>query len=180
MPNWCDCELHIWGKRPELVKFRDFARGEPASDTAVPGQIQVLSEKPFIPYPAEQFAERAEEIEAEHLTLTERVIKRIQGGHAPSGYSSGGYEWCIANWGTKWGFCNPVLAHDGQKKLLYEFESAWSPPSPLIRKMGEMFPQLKFRLLYFEGSCAFQGCLEMEGGICTEDETSSYSGRRGG
>jgi Ferredoxin-like domain in Api92-like protein len=151
MPNWCECDLTIKGPKDELLKFRDFAKTNKS----------VLDHNRFVPYP-DKFKRKDEE--------------PVNG---KDGFNSGGYEWCLTNWGTKWGICTPELT-ERKKSLLYGFECAWSPPVPLIRKMGEMFPALSFKLKYFEAGMAFQGVFEMREGHCSIDECKTYRGNRGG
>jgi hypothetical protein len=96
------------------------------------------------------------------------------------GFNSGGYEWCCLHWGTKWGICEAELTYEKKKSLKYAFRTAWSPPLPIIKKMGTVFPQLKFILSYFEGGSAFRGRFVMENGENTSNETGYYHGQRGG
>jgi len=42
------------------------------------------------------------------------------------------YEWCVANWGTKWDVggddaCEPTISADGHGAT-FGFSSAWAPP----------------------------------------------------
>jgi hypothetical protein len=96
------------------------------------------------------------------------------------GFNSGGYEWCIANWGTKWGCCEVSITSRGDNYVILEFESAWCPPEPVIVKLGELFPDHRFTLQYWEGGCCFQGELIMQDGEVELEENHSYHGRRGG
>lgn len=48
------------------------------------------------------------------------------------------YEWCCANWGTKW---NAYYVVDGVNKLT--FDTAWSAPEPVIDKLAELFPAVQ-------------------------------------
>lgn len=60
--------------------------------------------------------------------------------------STSWYEWCIANWGTKWN------AYDQNDKrnttdTIY-FQTAWSSPIALIQELSKMFPLVKLELTY--------------------------------
>ena len=48
------------------------------------------------------------------------------------------YGWSIDHWGTKWNAYehNECLDH-------LEFETAWAAPHPVIKKLSEMYPNLK-------------------------------------
>ena len=58
------------------------------------------------------------------------------------------------------------------------FDTAWSPPLPVIMKLAEMFPNYMVTLRYFgEG---FQGTLELRGPEILKQEQERYYGPRGG
>jgi hypothetical protein len=160
LPNWCANDLKITGPKKELERFKEAAKSE----------NEELSADKFIPYP-DKFKKQDEEAK--------------KNPELRDGFNQGGYEWCIENWGTKWGFCNTELVREkyfknGKGQLLFCFDTAWSPIIPVIRKMGEMFPQLKFDLRYFEGAMNFQGKFQMENGKVIMEESSDYYGNRGG
>lgn len=172
MPNWCECDLLVEGKPEELERFRQFARGR---------DFEVLSADRFLPYP-----EEFRVLDAQHQALE----KKASAGEIPwdlvrrfkDGFNSGGYEWCLKHWGTKWGICHSRLVEDntGSGSLFYQFETAWTPPLPVIRRMGELFPRLRFKLEYYEGGMGFRGTFVVEGGEVVFDEVEDYHGLRGG
>ena len=194
MPNWCQNELRVSGKRDDLDRFKEAAKGENGC----------LDMNSFIPYPVEYRNQDEicrvfrEEIEEHNRKIMEKMKQMSQeekeqlwkdnneswGIKGPDGYNCGGYEWCCDNWGTKWNFCDPCLVvedldeEDGY--LFYEFATAWSPPVPVIKKMGEKFPQLIFELRYFEGSMQFNGILRIENGEIVDEDCAAYYGHRGG
>ncbi|OIO63826.1 hypothetical protein AUJ83_00580 [Candidatus Woesearchaeota archaeon CG1_02_33_12] len=155
MPNWCCCTLNISGDKRERNKFKEFAKGKTRR-----GDLKVLCEDKFIPYPklwADMDRDYPGNGKVKYGTK-EYDIKlakyKKKYGKDKDGFNSGGYEWCKENYGTKWGFCDPQIALDSKYDLEYSFESAWSPPEPLIKKMSEMFPKLEFSLTYDEpGNC---------------------------
>lgn len=164
MPNWCENELTVKGPAEELARFKE---------TANHGEA-VLSEAPFIPYP-------------EHFRELDRIAVEYEkqhpgdwAGRPKDGFNQGGLDWCIEHWGTKWGFCDPVVLTETNKFLKYRFDSAWSPPCPLIKKMGEMFWTLKFCLKYWEEGTGFKGVFRVKYGTVTEDTNQPYHGSRGG
>jgi hypothetical protein len=57
------------------------------------------------------------------------------------------YDRNCAVLGTKWDVEGSLVSnHSG--KLVYQFESAWAPPSPGIQRISEQYPTLKFTLNY--------------------------------
>jgi hypothetical protein len=130
-----------------------------------------LDTQKFIPYPR-KFAE-----------LDEKARKEAKkGNHISNGFSSGGHEWCNANWGTKWGICHAKEPEENYEwgELLYTFETAWSPPLPVVKKMSEKFKGLRFILTYFERRMAFNGIFICEDGKVVRHEHGPYFGDRGG
>ena len=173
MPNWCENDLTIEGPKEVIEEFVRFATGETVFDF-----------ERFRPYPEEfrRLDEIAETWDRAHAGKP---------GHANDprpcdGYSSGGYQWCIANWGTTWPAqlverCDPVPVSDaGLVELVYHFDTAWSPPIPVIEHAAQLFPALTFELRYFEALDAFNGMLRCSGGEITFDESGPYFGDRGG
>jgi len=166
MPNHVDSDFYVTGNSENLSEFLDFARvGE-----------NLIDANKFVPYP-DKFLEMDKVAEiARNKEPPDYSVK--------NGFNSGGYEWRCKNWGTKWGIydCELVIESLVQKngKLQYRFNTAWSPPLPLIKAMSDMFPGLIFKLCYFEAGMGFKGVYIAEGGEVIKNVESKYSGRRGG
>lgn len=200
MPNHCDNDLRITGPSKELKRFKEFAKE--TKDTNNDNNEELLSADKFIPYP-EKFTQQdkkarerdvlrnalcqklQKEGKTEEVANTEALKKYP---YMKDGYSEGGYFWCCDNWGTKWGFYDIELVeenyregkNDKYSELLYNFNTAWSPALPLIKKMGEMFPLLEFDLRYFEQGEGFNGMFLMKEGKVYQDKSGEYFGDRGG
>jgi len=84
------------------------------------------------------------------------------------------YNWCVSNWGTKWDACDPYLEDGGGQDILYSFSTAWSPPTPVVRKMIETYPELSFSHYYEEPGCDYQGLMEGSNGEVQEDTCGLY------
>lgn len=172
MPNWCENDLTVSGKTEEIRKFQELVKSN----------TEFLDANKIIPYP-----DKYRELDkiAEQWEKDNKNNKNIKSSERPKdGFNLGGYEWCVENWGTKWGFCKvstpEEITYDGETELTYHFETAWSPPKPLIKKMGEMFPTLDFDLRYFECGAEYNGILHIVKGRVIDDETAKYFGTRGG
>lgn len=169
MPNWCENTLIVSGEPADLARFKEFAKGND----------ELLDANCFIPYPKEYAlldkisplrilddlpeAQRKTEELAE-TEIPDAVMLTLKGYDLTrDGYNQGGYDWCIQNWGTK-GNLYRVELEEELRLLTYQFQTAWSPPSPVICKMGEMFPELLFELEYKDESMGFQGQLEIRNG----------------
>ena len=183
MPNWCECDLYISGPPEDLQIFKEWARADNGEEA--------LSPDNFIPYP-EEFAgkDRFVEKKRDILAKIRKVIWAMPraftmnawdaaGFNEEDGYNSGGYEWCLAHWGTKWPPYQTHLENDNGDELVYKFECAWSPCVGIILAMGQEFTTLRFDLRYFESGAGFNGKFVIEDGEVDYDECGKYFGRRG-
>lgn len=188
MPNWCSNDLTVEGPRTKLDEFKQ----------TVSDGDEVLSANKIIPYPKVlAFLDKLNTFEAQTKCKggeQPEIPDELKGEYSDlllqcalegydinkDGFNQGGYKWCVANWGTKWGFCHSRIVGEDDGSISYQFDTAWSPPSPLIAKMGQMFPELKFELRYYECGVGFQGCLRVEGGHVVENWEGNYHGDRGG
>ena len=176
MPNWCEATLTVQGSKAELDRFRLFAKTKD----------KVLDEKKFLPYPkrfvdmdiASRLWDKKNTVDGTHFGKLKEGVKCDD--RPKDGFNSGGYEWCIENWGTKWGICDPVLTDKSEDELHYRFDTAWSPCTPVIFKMSELFPALTFEMEYFEGGMGFSGYYCVKNGDVIKDATADYAGPRGG
>jgi hypothetical protein len=78
------------------------------------------------------------------------------------------YAWNVRNWGTKWDVAVSdgdeypdteivsedsgiaVLEHGTITELSYKFNTAWSPPEPIVSHLSEQYPKVSFTLEYQE------------------------------
>jgi hypothetical protein len=59
------------------------------------------------------------------------------------------YDWCLSNWGTKWNACHSDWDIEESSTMhMYRFDTAWSPPEPVIHALAIAYPNLTFRLEY--------------------------------
>lgn len=173
MPNWCENDLRVEGPKEVLEEFLRFVAG------GSPFDFNRLS-----PYPPE-FQELDDAAEAWDKANA-KTPPQGQSGRPKDGYNSGGYEWRVANWGTKWPAYKVAREEptngDDEKTLVvvFHFSTAWSPPKPVIEKASERYPALTFELRYFECGCCFNGLFRCKGGEVESDKSGPYFGERGG
>jgi hypothetical protein len=137
MPNWCQNELTIKATQSEIARFLNAVRSEDSRF-----DFNTISPQP------ETFG-------------TGDTIKEC-------------YEWRYKNWGTNhpiddsglWISPGSVSPDTGQFQIDLCFDSAWTPPIPLIREASKRFPTLEFYLEYFElDGCFFEGVYQVRNGI---------------
>lgn len=54
------------------------------------------------------------------------------------------YEWRCEHWGTKWNACDAEVRDNGDASLHVKFDTAWSFPLPIFKKLVVDFPTLTF------------------------------------
>lgn len=168
MPNWCECDLYVTGRDGRVREFLEFAAGDIPFDF-----------NRFVPYPAEF---EAMDREAKRRRQSDDPAVRAEGW--TDGYNSGGYEWCLAHWGTKWnacrGRCGSTVSDGDVLTAALHFDTAWSPPTPVVENAAGRFPDLTFDLRFFERGVQFQGRFRCVGGEVVEHDVAEYFGHRGG
>ena len=133
MPNWTCNILTVYGPEEDIKAFRQKAIGHSpwltASELTV-DKPEPLNFHSLVPVPDE-------------------LLK--------AGYDKAGYDWEKANWGCKWGACNAELVDEEKRWLVYQFDTAWSPPVEFIERAAKLWPTLTFLLEYEELGMCFKG-----------------------
>lgn len=91
----------------------------------------------LIPYP-EHF-----KVLDDRVTALEKEVGFAAAMSVKDGYNSGGYEWCIANWGTKWNAYDIGFGYDEAY-----FQTAWRTPLPIWAELSKRFPDLQLEVEY--------------------------------
>lgn len=190
MPNHCSNDLYVDGPELEVKRFMAFVGAN--KDTPEFDCDKV------IPYP-EKFKQMDEESKAFSFWSTsadgfseekrEELRKAYEAkcGTTNDGFNAGGYDWCVHNWGTKWGAYEVEVYQHPKRGTCITFKSAWSPPTPVIRKLFKLFPTLHFEHEYFECGAGYCGAMsyypdaiQYGDDPVREWSTDNYAGNRGG
>lgn len=160
MPNYCYNTLIISGDDAELQRFKEFAQSvikkSSSTDFDEPEHVRPLDFNNFIS-PEEDKKRLIESWNGNP------EVRELWSDFGTYWFNNGGYDWCIANHGTKWNAGDTNLTEsDGE--LIYSFDTAWSPPTPVIIKASELFPTLTFVLHMEEESHAYGGSETYEAG----------------
>ena len=162
MPNHCSNNLTITGPPDKVKEF-----------------IEDVDEKKgifgtYMPIPKELKNSVSGSVESGIVRIQEEVngkteYKDLSAEESAAIFKKHGacnwYDWCIENYGTKWG--DYELYHeDGQN--WFGFDSAWSPPIEGLEKLSNMFPDLTFDLEYDEPGMCFAGQNIFKNGSNTE------------
>ena len=137
MPNWCSNTVEIYHEDPAQLERVRKAFNEGA----------LLKE--FIPVPEDL------NVTASPGTQDAELQAIYAANIAKHGYANW-YDWCVANWGTKWDIgADGMEADDIPGGLMLTFESAWSPPCDAYAKLMDM--GFSIRAMYYEPGMAFAG-----------------------
>jgi len=100
------------------------------------------------------------------------------------------YSWRLKHWGTKWdasfGKAGIGLSHEDGVDMeatteaqgmthvpgvvIWKFDTAWSPPIPIVKAMSEQHPNLEFVLRFGEVGHDFAGEIKYVDGILISEE----------
>ena len=79
------------------------------------------------------------------------------------------YEWSCNNWGTKWNSCGYDENTDYSNGDKLWFQTAWSAPHPILRKLSEQYPDIRFTHEWADEDLGTNcGRREYFGGACEE------------
>jgi len=141
MPNWVTNTLTVTGNKADLDKFveqvgrthtRQFSRYE-----NVDGELRTITED------AEWTGDFTFwNIHAPDASILDEYHGVADGKAGPNNW----YAWNIDNWGTKWDASVSEVVHDGDNEWRVTFDTAWSPPYPVIAASAEQHPNLHFWL----------------------------------
>lgn len=172
MPNWCMNSLKVTGEKKERKRF----------EQGIKDKNKKFSFNKVIPYP-KKFAkldEKAREIEDKREAFIVKLQKKgepeniarekawAKYPHVKDGYNQGGYDWCVANWGTKWDV-DEVSKKTTPLYTQYSFVTAWSPPLAGILTISKKYPRLTFCLDYEEPGMCFFGTFICKNGMIIEE-----------
>lgn len=172
MPNYCTNELNILGNEESVRRFIEQAERQhkylerSESGEMVEGYAVGL---------LWNFVTPPEEIQNEKDYFSEARM---------TGFSklpeNNWYEWNYAHWGTKWDvtksgawddltLSDNFHSHgDGLASCWLEFDTAWSPPLPVVQAMAEQYPDLTIVMYYHEMGADFQGKVSYKNGALVE------------
>ena len=187
MPNWCHNTLTIVGPADQIEAFVE--RAQPTEELA---HRAYNSEPSWIWKPDAKpgFADWFRRLR-ETQPLTFEAFLPVPAGVRDE------YEWHCDNWGTKWNAYFDVqpmiafgsieadvaascarrqvprssdpLAEPGFSSVRYRFNTAWTPPMPVIAAMAVAFPALAFELAFAEIGMGFAGTIGYANGACAHE-----------
>ena len=182
MPNWCYNSLTIEGSAEDIsaIKTQLNQPFQRQHDQWNPETGKMELQDVLYPNPVFAFWNitkptnlEAYNKQADHtLPMAEQL--QFKGGNW--------YDWNVTNWGTKWDvavshneeYPETEMIEEWSDRLIYRFNTAWSPPSPAIAKLSEQYPNCTFTLS-FEEETGWGGEYEYTNG--EEKEIESYENK---
>lgn len=108
--------------------------------------------------------------EADKAELAIRAIVK-------TGYANW-YDWCVDKWGVKWDTEKPQFqdsslfenSEESEPELIISFYTPWAPPTGILKRISEQYPNAKFYLRWADesGSESSVGFFVAESGIINE------------
>lgn len=158
MPNWCYNRVSIRASSKVLNEIEKFVAGKQYhlpteclftknKDVDLVESDCKFSFHSIIPQPDELLMQR---------DPRRRSSVPYTGDRTDNDVMPDWYNWRNSNWGTKWEVSD-VSMLKGASSLVYEFETAWAPPEPVIARLSHLFPTARITLSFYEPGCIGRG-----------------------
>ena len=132
MPNWITNTVTVRGKKKDLATFKE--------------AVSSLSNKDILEVRDKLKFKQSEDESDFSFEKIVPIPAEIQA--AP--YDPIGYEWNLKNWGTKWPEVHCRIIAETKDSIIYEFDTAWTPPTSLLFALKTQYPSLKFTFLFID------------------------------
>lgn len=136
MPNWVFNSVGVTGTPEQIDAFLENAK-KPTPFCANDDHQREFNFHSFITPPADKVDE--------YLGRSGFIDGKIVGDG-----EFNWYQWNNANWDTKWNACDVQIDRFSPTGVTVRFDTAWSPPMPIFKALGEQFPHLDFDIEYEE------------------------------
>lgn len=151
MPNWCSNRVTVFGNEDEVSKVKDIFE----SKDSVFGKIIPSPDWSKIPNEDGELP-----VNEDHKDADGKVIFQTTSFPKSGKQDSRWYDWNIANWDTKWDIAGGVEIDDyDTEQIEINFNTAWSPPEAICRKLKDMFPELSISWFFDEPGMEVAGYL---------------------
>ena len=150
MPNWCTNRVEIVGEEVELDQIEDMLTERDEEDDERRVTFAKLIPMPEILHRTADGSTKIDNVlvrtwmayedddgnRIDRLPTEEEAAELREIGHASW------YSWAMVNWGTKWDACETVSIDRDGDTLRLVFDTAWSPPQPVLDKVKEVWPNV--------------------------------------
>jgi len=138
MANHCANRIEIQGEAKDVAVVKKFLQGKDTCfdfNNILPMPEEL--ENTLVPVPDPE-------------TFKNRRLRKLYG-------TDSWYDWKILHWGTKWNSFNGEIADMDDEYLVYRFDTAWSPPTPVIEALREKFKDISISAFFDEPGMEIAG-----------------------
>jgi len=138
MANHCANRIEIQGEAKDVAVVKKFLQGKDTCfdfNNILPMPEEL--ENTLVPVPDPE-------------TFKNRRLRKLYG-------TDSWYDWKILHWGTKWNSFNGEIADMDDEYLVYKFDTAWSPPEPVIHALREKFKDVSVSAFFDEPGMEIAG-----------------------
>ena len=128
MPNWVTNTGTIMSDKDTITKILE----------TITSDRSMFDFYKIIPEPQTKEECKPEYYKTEHSAIVEDVDKPWFNW----------YKWHCDNWGTKWDACDPYVQRISDTELSIYFDTAWSFPYPIWKKLATKFPSATFNIKF--------------------------------
>jgi len=158
MPNWCYNNIEIFGDDDVLNKIEKKIK---SNRTCFDFEKIVSSHRHKL-----KMKKKWKKLPKKDKEKVSRLALRFGAKFNQWWFSNYGYNWNCRNWGTKWN-SNSAYLEKKNGSIHYCFETAWSPPMPVIAKLSKMF---NVEVSMFFSCDQKSGDIGFENGDCISEE----------
>ena len=187
MPNWCNNTLFVSGSEKNMKKFYNSLSTKLEKDkgyteerlfdfndfVAMPESLNITSGSSVSNAVKVLKGEANFGPGSDYPDLKEKDINEAKiylSNVEKYGYGDW-HNWSYDKWGTKWNACDEYVCEKEDDFCMICFQTAWSPPIPIVDAIMEQHPELNVELEYSEPGMRFAGKYGRQG-----DYTYDYQG----
>lgn len=142
MPNWCENAVTIKHNNPSYI--------DKCEESAKEGKLfRTLHPCPQVLFDTVAGRVGRDEDYDQRLLVARQQLNIEFFGHKDW------YDWCVANWGTKWDIDPVDVSRRDSNTLTITFNSAWCPPIQFYEFLES--EEYKVSATYYEPGCGFVG-----------------------
>ena len=138
MPNHCSNRIEISGEPRDVKRVKKFLQGKE----------RCFDFNNILPIPEE--LENTLVPVLDPKTFKNRRLRKLYG-------TDNWYDWKKSKWGTKWNSYNGKIDDENEEYIVYLFDTAWSPPEPVIHALREKFEEISITAFFDEPGMEIAG-----------------------
>ena len=152
MPNWCHNRVDVYSEnKTDLQKVLDIFSNKNVF-------AQIIPEPNWSKIPFKGELPQVREMKSPNGEVFGTVTEFSDGTQ-----DTRWYDWRLQNWDTKWDVHDAEIEEERWKDELESFtatfDTAWSPPEAICRRLRDMFPKVSISWFYDEPGMQYAGYL---------------------